>query len=211
MDTGYSLLLAREIILIDNVFVGAIASFVSTLLALVFFHRFVSAKIEFSRFVRLQYLNRKRRFSYSIKIKQRGLFDLIDVSVHCRLAIHDILRDGGDLWNYYSVPVTFNKSLYWGSGARIIHFHLHELSSLREDSDSLLYKQVVKRIPECGWRLEDILMAFPKVYLCVYVIGHDKFSGTKKLYSSQKYYSFHLNSGYWEKGGLELLPYPPVS
>ena len=187
-----------------SIYFGVFSSTLSAMLLLLVFHYIVSAKLTFSKNIRVFIGKKRKRRSYSLKLKQRGMIDLIDVSITCRLAVFDIRQNGGSLWNFFDVPTTFSDPLSMKSGERIVHLKLHE-SSIADLSTNLAIKRYVSvRYPDAGLRLEDFFMAYPNVYLQVFVLGHDRFTGTKKLYTSQKYHFHSLRRGKWEKGELEL-------
>ena len=46
-------------------------------------------------------------------------------------------------------------------------------------------------------------MSYENVYVIVYVIGHDRLTGLKKLYESPKYRFHNLDRGSWD--GIALI------
>jgi hypothetical protein len=184
---------------IVGVFVGILATFITILI----FHALVAPRIYFSEHIRVYWLRTRNRPSYSIKMKKNGFVDLIDTQIHCVLYVKDTLKSGGKLWNSYKIPTTFSDSLLIKSNSRSIHLKLHEADVSCLDNFLNLKKFLIVGRPDSGVRFEDFFMSYEDVYIRLSVIGHDRITGVKKLYLSNKYYFNHIRSGSWE--GVKLI------
>ncbi|MDF2367229.1 hypothetical protein [Sneathiella sp.] len=178
---------------ISGIFIGNVSAIVS----LVLFNYVLSPKVTFSNDIRCINFKKENWKRYSIKVKKKGFVDLIDTKISCRIEIADIGKNGGKLLNFYDIPATLSRSLLVSRGTRIVHLKLIEAIDFSDNRDVNFQRHVKKRIPEKGLRFEDIFMAYPDVKIIVHIIGHDRFTGVKKLYVSPRY-SFHsLVYGKW--------------
>jgi len=71
-----------------------------------------------------------------------------------------------------------------------------------KDKKSLLAQHSKPARPEVGYRFEDFYMQFDRAYIQVQVLGHDAFTGVKKLYLSPMYRLTAIRAGQWD--GIKL-------
>ncbi|WP_370399341.1 hypothetical protein [Sulfitobacter sp. JB4-11] len=174
----------------------------ATLLTLVFLHWIMSPKVRFSENIRHIYSKELKRPHYSIKVQKIGYFDLIDTTAVGRIAVQGINENLPEFWSYYVLPMSFSNSLVLSTNKRAMRLILPDVMELKEGSGSIIRSKITIGRPELGVRLEDIFMRFPDAYVQVQLIGHDSFSGVKKLYQSPKYRFHNIRNGKWN--GMEL-------
>lgn len=183
-----------------GVFVGLLSAF-----ALLFVsHKMLSSRIYWSNNIRSVWLGKSQRPSYSIKVRKKGAIDLIEAQIQCRLAIRDVLKNEGRLWNYYDIPTSFSQSLRWGNDIRLVHLKLHEAQVYDFKKYPYFVDHLIVGRPNVGLRLEDFFTSYNDVYINLFVVGHDRMTGVKKLYESPKFRFFQIRDGKWIHGDLTL-------
>ena len=190
-------------------FAGIPVGIVTAVFTLVLFHFILAPRIDFSNNVRTVWLEGKKRYRYSIRVKKIGYFDLIDMQAVCRVGIRDVRRNGKKIWNFYSIPTTYSDSLFMKSAMRYIDLKIHE-SDMANRQDYNLFRSGIKMYtPDDGLRFEDVFLSWEAVYVRVYIIGHDRFTGVKKLFESPKYYLHNFKHGEWS--GMDIIAHPRLA
>ncbi len=181
---------------------GIALGLISAVSTLFIFHYVLSPGIRFSQNIRSHWLPTRNRPSYSIKTRNTGLIDLIDTQIHCTLMVRDVHKNNGKLWNGFPIPTSFANSLHVKRGTRIIHLKLHE--AVVSDPKQYLYFEKNLKIgrPDVGVRFEDFFQTYKDTYILVRILGHDRFTGVKKLYVSPRYRFHSIRAGRWN--GLKL-------
>lgn len=186
-----------------QVFTGVVAGFAATLATLFIFHYIFAASIEFSRDVRVFWPKSRTRPRYSVKLRKSGLIDLVDTQIHCNLYISDVAKTNSDIQNVYRIPTTFDTSLRMKQGTRTVHLSIQKNEKVSNPTSIYLKRFVTPVYPEVGIRFEDIFRFYQDAYVRIFVLGHDRFTGVKKLYESPRYYFHNFRRGDWE--GLHLI------
>jgi len=192
-----------------DVLLGIPLGVITTIITLAIFQYAIAPAISFSQDIRCYYKVKSNRYSYSVRIKKSGSTSFIDTRTRCVLHIRDVNKSGSDIWNSYNIPTTFAEGLIYTKGYRIIHLKLHEAPFVL-GKNPLINSHLFARIPEYSLRLEDIFYIYPDAWIRVYFLGHDHFTGVKKLYLSPKYRSFNVQHGNWSKLRLTKCENPPL-
>lgn len=195
---------ANSFKIIFEIAVGVLIGLLSTTIILAISHKILASKIGWSKNIRHVWLPRSHRSSYSVKVGKKGLADLIETQVRCRLAVRDVLKNGGKLWNFYDIPTSFGQSLKWTNGARVVHLKLRQAKVNDFQRFPYLREHLKIARPDIGLRFEDFFMSYEEVYTQLYLVGNDRMTGVKKLYESPKYCFFQIRSGKWQRTELEL-------
>ena len=195
-----------------NFLFGIFTGFGATIFTLLVFLFIIAPKILFSHDIRRVLSAKNSRPSYSIRIKKVGYTSLIDTRIRCVIYIRDVHRRGSDLLSSYSIPTTFPDGLLYGSGSRIVHLKLHEANLLQNRLNNKIKKFLLNSdVQTKSFRLEDIFLSYDDVFIRVFVLGHDRYTGVKKLYVSHKYFLFNIRDGVWTSDSLKLLEHWPNS
>lgn len=185
---------------IDTI-IGIPISIFATLLTLFLFHYLLSPKIKFSEDIRVfRQKNKPPTWGYSIRVENYGIRPLIDVRIRCRIGVRDIHHKESDVWTFFNLETTFKDAVMFSKGRRTVSIKFFESFS----RNSSIIKRLEERNKSCDLRLEDIFLAWSKVYVEFFVMGNDRFTGVLKVYESKKYFIFDINKGKWDK--LELSP-----
>ena len=182
-----------------------LAAFISVLITLFIFHKFVSPRVNFSEFIRSENLPDKDRSRYSIKLAKRGPIDLVDVRITCRLYIKDIFSTESKMWTTFPIPVTYSESPILTRDERVIYLSLHKSSIVEGRNGSQIRKKILERYKISDVTFEFIFMLFPKSYLKVHLLGNDRFTGVLKVYASDHYGLWALRQGKWRADSIELI------
>lgn len=203
---------------IESALVFALSVFSGLIVALItlaIFHLVFAPKLRFSEQVRLFYPATVRQPRYSVRFVRLGLIDLIDVTISCRLTVTDIAKTGKNLKEYYDIKVSSEQVLFLQRGSLIVHLKLNESGISKIDENSYFGRSINVRYPEYGLRFEDIFLDFEKVDIQLFIIGHDRFTGVKKIYLSPNYYLRNIQMGRWSRirrktvgkwSGLKVVP-----
>lgn len=182
--------------------VGIPLGVLTAYLTLWFSHYLLAPKLIFSEDVRrITPRNKEPLYLYSIKVRNRNKRKLIDVSVRCRLAIHDIAERKVDLWTYFNIEVNPNIIQSYGKGYQIFHINVNTLQN-----NLLIYllrKDFGDEMDAGTLRIEDVFLRHKRVKLQFFFVGHDEFTGVKKLYTSPAYCLHNIYRGKWNWLKLE--------
>ncbi len=187
-----------------DIAIGVFSGLFVFLLSLLFVNYLFAPKMRFSDKIKDTWLKSSKRPSYSIRIQKVGWTDLIETGVVCRLAVKDVLKNGSDLWNFYNIPTTFSYSLTMKNSSRIVHLKLHEAKVFDYESLPHFKRSLKIGRPEIGLRFADFFMSYDDVYIQIFVLGHDRFPGVKKVYESKRYNFFELRDGTWDDLNLKV-------
>lgn len=177
-----------------EVAIGVITGYLS----LVFSHAVLAPRIKISPDIRVYWSDLRNKYVYSIRIKKTGLIDLIDVRVHCRLYVRDIYGKGVGIWEVYRIPTTHSNTLILSRRAIRLFLKLDELWLDAPQKHPALVRDTKIRIEEAGIRPEDFFMSFKDVYIQLFIIGVDRFTGVIKVFNSSKYYLHNIRFGDWD-------------
>ncbi|WP_299354457.1 hypothetical protein [uncultured Shimia sp.] len=185
----------------------------SAVVTLGVFHKLVSPKIIFSDKINVVKHKHSERSHYTTKVQKKGVIDLIETTAICRVSVFNIAKSDSSKsdsrrWNYYTIPTTFSNSLRFGKGHRYIQLKVHESSLFDPQKSPTIHKNTSILRPERGLRLEDVFMSYEKVHVRLYILGHDRFTGIKKLYVSKPYKFWQIRTGDWMYKKLELVERP---
>lgn len=180
-----------------NALVGTAIGIVSSFIVICFSHAVLAPKLRFSTDVRSYFDEAENLYRYSVRIKKNGYIDLIDTRIQCRLVIEDVRKSGGNMINSYRLPTDWHDALFIKSASRFVRIKIKESDLLDRERNPLFNKHIKLLFPDIGLRLEDIYLSYEKAYVQVFVLGHDRFTGIKKLFESPRYYLHNLRDGKW--------------
>ncbi len=184
--------------------IGVLIGILSSLTTLFIFHVVMSPKIYWSSKIKVIWLKKSKRLSYSIKFVRSGHSDLIDNRTTCRLTIKDVNKTGSNLSNKFEIPCTFSSPLIISKDSFIVHLKLHEANVFDCYQFEYFKKNLKIHRPEYGLRLEDFFMSYDTVSIRVSIVGHDRKTGIKKIYQSPKYKFHCIRNGKWGSG-IDLI------
>ena len=199
--SGSCEVLEKFVLHIMEISIGVMIGVIATLVTLLLFHWIIAPKVSFSTDIRAVWLKISKRPSYSIKMRKHGVVDLIDTQIRCTLFVRDVEKKGATLWNFYRIPTSHSDSLIAPNGTRIIHLNLNDANVANIDNFTYFKRHLKIGRPDVGVRFEDFFMSYNEVFIRVDVLGHDRVTGVKKLYMSEKYRFFTLRTGQWK--GME--------
>lgn len=186
-----------------------------TIFTLIVFHLAFAPRIRFSDKIRLFFPVTDKIPYYSIRFIRSGMIDLIDVTISCRLTVKDIAKNGRGMKEYYTIKTSSEQILMLQKGSLIVHLYLRDSTISKINENSYFGRSVKVRYPEYGLRFEDIFLDFKDVNIQVFLIGHDRFSGVKKIYTSPQYCLHNIQLGRWgqlkgktlgKHSGLQIIP-----
>ncbi|MDG4559670.1 MAG: hypothetical protein P9E88_00090 [Candidatus Competibacter sp.] len=157
---------------------------------------FVVPKLEFSPDIsRISRPEKPSGMTYRIKFKNSGMRDIIDVEVFAELRIKGLNSE---------VPDNYEITRIYIDDPRmpIIRSGISKLISLRPELtdrfDKPIFGQIInqKRQSET-LMMEDLLESGESATLTVYVFCYDRWSGSRKMYESNKYILSDIRSGRW--------------
>ena len=155
---------------IFEILIGVPVGILTTIVFLFLFGRILSPRIKFSAKVRVRWLKEKNRYRYSLRIQKTGFFNLIETKIHCRLLIKDVNKNGGRLWDHYSIPTTFSESIVMVNSARYIDLKIHESKLNDPEVHTYVRKHTKQMYPDGHIRFEDIFSTYSDVHVRLYVI-----------------------------------------
>lgn len=165
-------------------------------------HNLTAPRLEFSEDVRRTTpRNRNPLYLYAIKIRNHRRRRLIDVSIRCRLAVFDVAETGSSIWTYYNMDLSSNIIQAFGRGLRIIHINANSIGE--SQYFYLLSEDIKEAVKRNRLRIEDIFLRYKRVNLRLFIVGHDEFTGVKKIYASPSYRLYNIDRGKWR--WLELV------
>lgn len=124
-------------------------------------------------------------YSYRIKLWNIGKRDIIDLDVFIRLKIKG-LTSKENLWHTIDFNKRFDKIIYFGKEEnRIIPFYPNKTGRF---SENIFPKTIRDKVENGILTLEDVLGLGSKSFVRVYIFGFDKFSGSRKIFLSRKYF-----------------------
>jgi hypothetical protein len=186
------------IVQLINTLVGTVAGIVAAFVTLIISHSLLAPRIRFSPDIRVKWSEERQGYTYCVRIKKTGYIDLIETYIQCRIAIQDVGKTGGDLWNNYTIPTTFEYNVIMSRSARYVYLKFHESDLLGRERNRKFQKNTRIYVPEFGLRAEDIFMSHKNAFIRIHILGHDRFTGIKKVFISPKYQFLNLRFGDWK-------------
>ena len=177
-----------------EVAIGVITGYLSLVLS----HAVLAPRIKISPDIRVYWDELRNKYAYSIRIKKTGLIDLIDVRVHCRLYVRDIYGKGVGIWEVHRIPTTHSNTLILSRRAIRLFLKFDEAWLDAPQNNPALARDTKIRIEESGIRPEDLFMSFKDVYIQLFILGVDRFTGVIKVFNSSKYYIHNIRFGEWD-------------
>lgn len=162
-------------------------------------HALLAPRIIFSRDIRVSYDSYLNKFAYAIRIRKSGYIDLIDTRIQCRVFIKDVRKNGSGTINSYKIPTSWDDTLYIKSSARFIFLKIHDSKLLDQTVNPIFLRNTKINVPDVGIRFEDIFLSHEKTYVQIFILGHDRFTGIKKLFESPKYFFHNLREGQYNE------------
>ena len=186
-------------------FLNQMSNFASAILTLVIFHKLMSPRVEFSKFIKSEEVPDKGRSRYSIKLAKRGPIDLVGVSITCRLYVQDIFSVGSGSWTTYNIPTTYSESTVLGRDNRVVYLSLHKSIIVTGANGAQIKKKILEKYSTSDVKFEYILSLFRRSYVQVDLMGNDRFTGVLKIYSSKHYENWTIREGKWRSESCELI------
>lgn len=166
-------------------------------------HRMVP-KIAFSpEIARLEVPFFKSGLRYQIAIKNVGQRDAFNVKYRVRLKIHDLMRQGDDIWNNYDIPTKSNEFFILTKGQR------HRITPLIHQSPDfqreIFPNSIRQKAVERKLSMDDIFEVYPSSRLFLELVATDRFSGGAKYFTSPDYGLHEIKDGVFEYPGLKIV------
>jgi len=172
--------------MIFQYFLGIIFGIFSSLLAWYILYHWVIPKIVFASGIsKVQSTILSNGYTYKIKLWNTGKRDVIDIDVYVKYKVKG-LTNRKNTWNTVELEKRFDKITYLAKGEnRILTIFPAKTERFAEPIFPI---EITTKFKNGELMLDDILSLRSDSYIRVYLFGYDKFSGSRRLFLSKKYY-----------------------
>ncbi len=183
----------------------------SGIVSLVWYKIFVP-KIKFADSIcRYESMDRHELFTYKIKFRNIGKRDIFEMYLYCTLFIPDLqIKDSihtADINLSYNFSPLFKKR---GKKDKLnpdglVRICLNDEQMLEEFIRPIYPDEIRNKAEKRKLMLEDLLGIRQSAYIKFYIIAHDKFTGSKRIFESQSYTINDVKHGLYKYGKLYIV------
>lgn len=149
-------------------------------------------------------------YTYTIKFRNSGRRDIFEMYLYCTLYLPNLFRKNlhsVDIYLDYSFKPLFKKRK---DGKKtntdgLVKFCLSDEHILSEFKRPVYSKKINRLAAQKSLTLETLLSIIPAAYMKVFIIAHDRFTGTKKIFESPEYRKENIKRGLYKKGELYVV------
>ncbi|MBN1930269.1 MAG: hypothetical protein JW786_01495 [Desulfobacterales bacterium] len=167
-------------------FLGIIFGVLSSLLGWYILYHLIIPKINFAPAIsKLKSQKPSNGYFYGVKLWNIGKRDVIDIDVFIKYKVKGLTKQKG-LWHTVELKKRPDKLTYFPKGEkRIIPIYPEKTNRF---SDPIFPKDIREKYQSGTLMLDDILMLGSISFIQVYLLGYDRFSGSRRIFMSKKYY-----------------------
>lgn len=183
----------------------------SGIVSLVWYKIFVP-KIKFADSIcRYESTDKNELFTYKIKFRNIGKRDIFEMYLYCTLFIPDLqIKDSihtADINLSYNFRPLFKKRGKKGklNPDGLVRICLNDEQMLEEFIRPIYPDEIKNKAEKRLLTLEDLLGIRQSAYIRFYIIAHDKFTGSKRIFESQSYTINDVKHGLYKYGELYVV------
>ena len=167
-------------------FLGIIFGVLSSLLVWYILYHLIIPKIIFSSAIsKLKSQKLSNGYFYGLKLFNIGKRDVIDIDVFIKYKVKGLSKQK-HLWHTLELKKRFDKLTYFPKGEkRFIPIYPEKTKRF---SDPIFPEDIREKYESGTLMLDDILMLGSIAFIRVYLLGYDRFSGSRRIFISKKYY-----------------------
>ena len=183
----------------------------STLVSIAWYKIFVP-KIKFADTIcRYESTDQHEIYTYKIKFRNIGKRDIFEMYLYCTLFIPGLQRES--TMHLVDINLSYNfKPLFKRRGKEgalnpdgLVRICLND-EQMIEEFTRPIYSTVINDKAKKGLlTLEDLLGITQLSYIKFYIIAHDKFTGSKKVFESPSYTINNIKHGLYKYGELYVV------
>ena len=172
--------------MIFQYFLGIIFGVFSSLLAWYILYHLIIPKIVFASGIsKVQSKISSNGYTYKVKLLNTGKRDVIDIDIYVKYKVKG-LTNKKNIWNTVELEKRFDKLTYFAKGEnRILPIFPEKTKRFAEPIFPI---EIATKFRNEELMLDDILSLGSDSFIRVYLFGYDKFSGSRRLFLSKKYY-----------------------
>lgn len=183
----------------------------STIVTVVWYQIFVP-KIKFADTIcRYESMDKHEVYTYKIKFRNIGKRDIFEMYLYCTLFLPDLQMK--DSTHTVDINLSYNFSpLFKRRGRKgklnpdgLVRICLND-EKMRDEFVRPIYCEEINQKAENNLlTLEDLLEITPTSYIKFYIIAHDRFTGSKKVFESSNYTINNIKHGLYKYGDLYVV------
>ena len=188
-----------EILVISNLF-SFVIGIIYSLLSWFILSYLIIPKVEFSSYIsKLPCKDEKSSCRYRFKFINNGRRSLIDVYVIARYSINLKGLKDSSIQELVSIPLDYNYQTEFkipevpSGKSRLIRLFVSEAAAFTKNTK--FPNELKNKAQNKTLNLEDILSVNDTAKLTMYVLGYDRFSGTRKMFKSDPYTKDSIKEG----------------
>lgn len=183
----------------------------STIVSIAWYKIFVP-KIKFADTIcRYESTDKHEIYTYKIKFRNVGKRDIFEMYLYCTLFLPNFQMK--DSIHTVDINLSYNfRPLFKKRGKRgmlnpdgLVRICVNDEQMLEEFTRPIYSTQINNKAEKGLLTLEDLLEITPLSYIKFYVIAHDRFTGSKKVFESPSYTATNINHGLYKYGELYVV------
>ncbi len=196
-----------------EVFLGFILGCLSSIIVSIFWYKILVPKIIFADSICKCRLENNQGYEYKIKFRNNGLRDIFEMHLYCILSIPDLVIEGST--HTVDINLSYNFKPYFrrrGKNGKlgldgVVRLCMNDIQMLEECTRSIYPNDIIEKAKNRQLSLDDLIKIKGSSYINFYIIAHDKFTGSKKLFKSKDYTIEDIKHGLYKSGELYVVQF----
>lgn len=191
---------------------GFVFGCISSAIVTVVWNQIFVPKIKFADTIcRYESMDEHEVYTYKIKFRNTGKRDIFEMYLYCTLFLPDLqMKDSihtADINLSYDFTPLFKRRGKRGklNLDGLVRICLNDEKMQKEFVRPIYCTEINKKAEQKLLTLEDLLEITPTSYIKFFIIAHDRFTGSKKVFESSKYTRNNIKHGLYKYGELYVV------
>lgn len=197
---------------IYEILIGFIFGCLSSGIVSIIWSNIFVPKIKFADTIcRYDSMKNEEVYTYKIKFRNIGRRDIFEMYLYCTLFLPDLQIEGSTHTVNLNLSYDFAPLFKKRKGRKeinpdgLVRICLNDEQMLDEFIRPIYSNDINSKAKKCLLTLEDLLTITPTSHIKFYIIAHDRFTGSKKVFESASYTVNNVKHGLYKYGELYVV------
>ncbi|MBQ2901504.1 MAG: hypothetical protein IJE49_06600 [Agathobacter sp.] len=195
-----------------GLFLGFVSGCIASAIVSLVWYKIFVPKIKFADTIcKYDSMHEDEVYTYKVKFRNTGKRDIFEMYLYCTLFMPDLLMKDSvqiaELNVSYDFRPLFKKRKEKNNmnPDGLIRICFNDSDMMSEFARPIYPKKIRDKAEKKQLTLEDLLTITSTSYLKFYIIAHDRFTGSKKIFESPSYTSGNVKKGLYKSGELYVV------